>query len=465
VAGFLKLHDDDSCEVGPLKGWPSGDGHLELPICADKSMTHRALIFASIASGRSVIGRPLNSDDCLATKKAFCQLGVSIKDVLSADGALSWVVESGGIEAWRSPHEPIDVGNSGTAARLLTGLFSGVSGLKVRLTGDQSMRGRPMGRVIEPLRAMGAIIESSEGGKDGSCLPLTITGSILQPRSLTLSTPSAQVKSALLLAGLRSAGQSQIELPAGTRDHTEKMLAYFGANISSRTYLGRQIVQITGPWKPTPINCVIPSDPSSVAFFAAMAALHPGLKLVAHGVLTNKTRRGFFDVLKTMGVHVDWSNDPETDRGLGEETATLTVYRDPDTNLIPIRLSAQQTRLMIDEIPILAVVCGLVSGTSKLEGLSELRVKESDRLLETQDLLTKAGVPCDVLGDSLEIHGGRRILGRGLRAFSFSSQDHRLVMSAVVLATKAGQPSRIHGLKWISTSFPLFLPIFQNIKT
>ncbi len=465
VAELLKFHDDDSCDVTPLKHWTSGTHELALPICSDKSMTHRALIFASMASGRSVIGRPLVSDDCLATKKAFCQLGVSIKDVTSSDGVLSWVVESDGVDSWRSPAGEIDVGNSGTAARLLTGLFSGVPGLKVRLTGDQSMLRRPMGRVIEPLRDMGATIEGSAGGNDGSRLPLTITGRLLYPRSFCLQTPSAQVKSALILAGLGSAGQTRLELPAGTRDHTEIMLRHFGANIFFRTYIGRQIVQVTGPWKPSPINCVIPSDPSSIAFFAALAALHPGLKVVARRVLTNPTRRGFFDVLMSMGVHVEWSKDSETSENLGEETATLTVQRDPDADLLPVRLSAEQTRSIIDEIPILAVVCGLVAGTSKLEGLSELRVKESDRLLETQDLLTKAGIPCDVLGESLEIHGGRRILGGGLRAFSFSSQDHRLVMSALVLATLSGQPSRIDGLKWISTSFPLFLPIFQNIKS
>ncbi len=465
VADLLKLLDDDSCDVTPLKHGPSGTHELALPVCPDKSMTHRALIFASMASGRSVITSPLGSDDCLATKKAFCQLGVSIKDVTSIDGALSWVVESGGVESWKSPVGDIDVGNSGTAARLLAGLFSGVPGLNIRLTGDQSMRQRPMGRVIEPLRDMGATIESSAGGNDGSRLPLTITGRRLYPRTHNLSTPSAQVKSALLLAGLGSAGQTQVELPAGTRDHTEKMLWHFGANIFRRIYLGREKVQVTGPWRPSPINCVIPSDPSSVAFFAALAALHPGLKVVARRVLTNPTRRGFFDVLSAMGVQVEWSKDPETSESLGEETATLTVQRDPDTDLVPVRLNAEQTRLMIDEIPILSVVCGLVAGTSKLEGLSELRVKESDRLLETQNLLTKAGIPCDVRGESLEIHGGRRIVGGGLRAFSFSSQDHRLVMSAVVLATKAGQPSRIHGLKWTSTSFPLFLPIFQNINS
>ena len=448
----------DACSVGPLLRRPLSERSVELSVCPDKSLTHRAVIFASMAQGRSVIRNPLDSDDCLGTRKAFMQLGVSFTEELDSKSQLAWRVDSPGIHSWRSPDAEIDLGNSGTSARLLTGLFAGVPGLLVRLTGDHSLCRRPMGRVIEPLKAMGADIEPASGGADGSRLPLTITGKHLIARTHDLLTASAQVKSALLLAGSTCKGQTIVSQPGGSRDHTENILSSLGATVQRFSRAGLSTTQIVGPWMPPAFDCDIPSDPSSVAFFAAMAALHPGLKVQAPRVLTNPSRTGFFKVLARMGVRVSVVHDEGGSNGLGEETGCWSFFRAPGTQLKAVDISPGDIPALIDEVPILSVVAGMAKGVSTFRGLAELRVKESDRLTMTGQLLALAGIESKVEGDVLQVYGGA-----SPRAFSFSSDDHRLVMASMVLASCGDKSSKIDGLRWIRTSFPLFMQIFQNI--
>lgn len=448
----------DGCSVGPLSNGRHAEGNIQLPTCPDKSLTHRALIFASMAKGRSVIKSPLDSDDCMATRNAFLQLGVSFTEEKDQEDRLVWFVNSPGMLAWRSPTTEIDLGNSGTSARLLTGLFSGVPGLRMTITGDQSLQKRPMARVVDPLKNMGADLESAIGGADGATLPLTITGKQLTARTHSLQTPSAQVKSALLLAGVTCTGLTLVSQPMGGRDHTENMLESLGASIQRSNYIGFETTQIVGPWSPNAFDCEIPSDPSSVAFFAAMAALHPGLKITAQRVLTNTTRIGFFKVLERMGVSVSVVPDGIKADGIGENTGCWTFYRAPGQPLKSINLSAEEIPSLIDEVPILSVVTAFADGVSTISGLAELRVKESDRLDTTARLLDLAGIQCKTAGDVLQISGSSRAL-----AFSFGSDDHRLVMAAMVLASRGDKTSNIQGLRWIRTSFPLFMQIFQNI--
>lgn len=416
-------------------------------------------MLASMASGRTRILNPLSSADCLATRAAFEQLGVRITETTDPCGGLIWLVDSKGPSSWNSPKIAIDLGNSGTSARLLTGLFAGIGGLEVTLVGDHSLERRPMARVVEPLRNMGAKISGFSPKSDENTLPLTITGSVLEPRSHVLQVPSAQVKSAIILAALSTRGSTQIDLPSGTRDHTEIMLSSLGANIRSSSYLGREKIAVVGPWVPQPFECHVPNDPSSVSFFAALAALHAGIKVTAERVLMNPRRTGFFSALGNMGLEVSWSKDLQKDDDLGEVSGSVSFYRPPGRPLLPLKIGGESAKAMIDEIPILGVVCAFADGVSEINGLAELRVKESDRLTMIQQLLQGAGVTCEVGGESLRISGRDRVT-----AFSFASEDHRLVMASMVLATKADKSSNIQGINWISTSFPLFLETFQNIR-
>lgn len=448
----------DTCSVGPLHLGRSKEQSVQLPICPDKSLTHRALIFAGMAEGISVIKNPLDSDDCRGTLNALRQLGVGFEPQKNDRDDVVWYVRSPGIKAWRSPSAEIDLGNSGTSARLLTGLFAGVPGLHVTLRGDHSLMKRPMARVIEPLRSMGAQIESTSGGADGATLPLTITGTLLSPIHHKLTSASAQVKSALLLAGSTCKGEMVVSQPSGSRDHTENIFDWLGAVISRSDYCGIETIKIVGPWMPGAFECDIPSDPSSIAFFAALAALHPGLAIMAPRVLLNPSRTGFFRILQRMGVEVSTVMDPDSSGTLGEFTGSCKFYRRVGEPLKPIVLAPDEVQSMIDEVPILAVVAGFADGVSILRGLGELRFKESNRLDMTARLMGLAGLACEVVGDSLQISG--RL---SARAFSFSSDDHRLVMAAMVLSSRGDKVSDISGLRWIETSFPLFVSLFQNI--
>jgi 3-phosphoshikimate 1-carboxyvinyltransferase len=437
---------------------------ISAPFSPDKSLTHRAMMLAAMAEGQSVIRHPLEGEDCIATREAFSSLGVDI--TISDDhGVRCWTVASPGIDGWRQSKTVthLDLGNSGTSARLLMGLFAGVPGLTVTLTGDDSLRKRPMGRVAEPLRSMGAEISGETGGDH---LPLTITGRRLYGRSLTAHVASAQVKSSVLLAAASASGQTMISLPFGARDHTERMLQSLGAQITVSRRFDRESISMVGPWRPKPFHYDVPGDPSSAAFFAALAALHEGVTVHASRLLLNPTRIGFFKILERMGCQVNWTPTLGLEQlsaplgeVMGEAVGDVTIARRKGQRLMGVHLHGRDIATFIDEVPILAVVCSAAEGETRIDGLAELRVKESDRLARILTLLHGAGITARADGDSLWIQGGQRPVG-----FEFKSQDHRMVMSACILATTGTAPSRIFGASWIQTSFPLFLPALQNIN-
>jgi 3-phosphoshikimate 1-carboxyvinyltransferase len=305
---------------------------------------------------------------------------------------------------------------------------------------------------------MGADIS---GECDGERLPLTITGKQLRGRTLGLQVPSAQVKSAILLAAASADGATVVSLPDGSRDHTERMLQNLGANLTVTKRFGQESIKMIGPWRPKPFVYDVPGDPSSAAFFAALAALHPGLTVHCPKLLLNPTRVGFFHVLERMGCSVTWDLKPSESREnrLGEVVGDVIISRSENQKLTGVHVHQNEIAKLIDEVPILAVVCSAAAGESVMEGLAELRVKESDRFARILALLSAAGITATAEGDRLCITGGQRPEG-----FEFNSHDHRMVMSACILATIGRTPSRIYGAQWIQTSFPLFLPALQNIK-
>jgi 3-phosphoshikimate 1-carboxyvinyltransferase len=458
VFGGVLQNAHDDVLVNPIV---VGDDtkQMDAPASPDKSITHRAVIFASMAKGTSRIRNPLTGDDCLATKKVFEDCGVLFQSSIDSDGLLTWIVESPGMDELRSPSHSFDLGNSGTSARLLTGLFSGVKDFSATITGDPSLSRRPMARVVEPLRNMGADISHEQGKQT---LPLTITGRALYPRTHIFNVPSAQIKSSLMLAALSAVGETTIDMPIGGRDHTEVMLNSLGAGIKVRRRFEREQIAVVGPWRPLPFNCEVPTDPSSVAFFAALAAIHPGLKIMARNVLMNPTRTGFYEKLRDMGVRVEWGAPKDSKRFMGESVADISIYRDRDSSLQPVTVHDCDVATLIDEVPVMEVVAAFANGISKFNGLGELRLKESDRVEQIVRLLEKAGIRVSCGDDHLVVEGCG---GKSVNAFSFGSEDHRMVMSAMILASAGGGSSSIRGASWIKTSFPLFLEAFQNIKS
>jgi 3-phosphoshikimate 1-carboxyvinyltransferase len=462
----LFLIPDSLSDSFTVEPWPSIKKTLvsvKVRVAPDKSLTHRAIMFAALANGKSYIKNPLSSHDCLATMGAFEKFGVKFKTIHSSDDGHSesemWEVSSQGSSTFDGQDVGIlDLGNSGTSVRLLMGLLAGRRGLKATLTGDHSLRKRPMARVSEPLANMGAKILAP---LDQHTLPLTITGQKLRPVTHEIHVASAQVKSALLLAGMQAVGETRITLPIGSRDHTERMLESFGAIIKKFEHNGLETLSIQGPFNPSPFHFHVPADPSSLAFFAVLAALHPGLEISASDVLYNGTRIGLYVILEKIGVKVEWKNHRSTRYSCGETVADVVISRRPLDELSAVEISPHEVALMIDEIPILSVLLAMIDGRSVIHGVSELRAKESDRLGEIIKLLTAAGREAQMIDDSLVINGANRLFER----IDYAGEDHRLLMSAIILATKASESSKVAGVSWIATSFPLFLDGFQNINT
>jgi len=434
--------------VDPLQPW-SKDHVIAIP--SDKSLTHRAILFASMATGQTDIKKPLLSQDCLATVNAMRALGVDIN--VDDDGGVINVV-SKGWDTWRcDPHTVIDCENSGTTARLLTGLLAATPGLQLTLTGDASLQKRPMGRVVIPLQSIGAEIDSS----DAHLLPLTIKGKKLSPGKHLVDKASAQVKSALLLAGLNIDGQTEVQLPAGSRDHTEKMLASMGAKIEVSGIPGRETVAVYGPWRPRAGSWFIPADPSSAAFFAVLAVLADS-PLVLPGVLANPTRTGFIKVLQRMGNHVALRPSQKMDAFI---EPTCDILLTSSGELRAVEILANELPSLIDEIPILAVAAAFAKGPSVFRGLAELRVKESDRLVMTAKLLAAAGCEVNIEGDDLMIAGGLT----QARAFCFDcAGDHRLAMAAAVMASFAAGPCVINDAAAVGVSFPGFFAALHSLR-
>ena len=397
---------------GPLEG--------EAAVPGDKSCSHRALILGAMARGETVIEGLGEGADVLTTVAALRDFGRRVERL----GEGRWRVEGGD---WRTPRSPIDCGNSGTTARLLIGAVAGMAGVEATFVGDDSLSRRPMRRLVEPLRRMGADIDG------GETLPLKVRGARLGGIVHENVPPSAQVKSALLLAGLASGVRVAIREPEASRDHTEIMLREFERGAS---------------------EIAIAGDPSAAAFPLVAAAIVPGSDVRIAGMLANPLRMGLFRVLERMGADVVLSNGREQS---GEAVADIRVRYAP---LSACRVAANEVPALIDEVPALAVACALADGRSVIEGLGELRVKESDRLAGIAAGLEGCGVEARVDGDDLHIVGRGRVPGGAIVA---TGGDHRMAMAFLTLGLASEQPVSIDRPEMIATSFPEFVATMRAL--
>lgn len=421
----------------------------------DKSISHRALMLGAIAEGETVISGLLEGEDVLRTARALLSMGAIITPPDMPGGmwrAQGLTKGASGAIILRPPRTALDLGNSGTSARLLMGLISGYSVTAV-LTGDASLTKRPMGRVIKPLSQMGAQFEATSGDK----MPIRVIGAgNLRPISYTLPVPSAQVKSAIMLAGLRAGGITMIVEPVPTRDHSERMLRYFGADILSQAQPdGSNVVTVTGGARLTGRQVTVPSDPSSAAFVAVAALITEDSDIVISNVSVNPLRVGLYDTLKEMGANIAFENPREKS---GEPVADLRVK---SSALRGVVVPAARVASMIDEFPILAIAAAFAQGKTVMTDLAELRVKESDRLLAIVRGLSAAGVKADMGEDSLTVTGCDGVPAGG--CVVETQLDHRIAMSFLVLGMAAKLPVTVDDGETINTSFPGFTALMNSL--
>lgn len=411
----------------------------------DKSISHRALIFGALAEGESVARGLLEGHDVLRTAAAMRALGAQVERDLTDAGPV-WRIEGA---KWRNPDRPLYFGNSGTGCRLVLGGAAG-QGVSARFDGDQSLRSRPMRRVTEPLAAMGARIATREGR-----LPLDLSPGALRSVDYRLPVASAQVKSALLLAGLGAKGMTRITEPTPSRDHTERMLTAFGASVSIKADGAGRIIALAGgqSLKATAID--VPGDPSSAAFLAAAAAIAPGSDVLVRNVLVNPLRAGFYETLKEMGVRIDFENGREAS---GEPVADIRVRH---STLKGVSVPAARAASMIDEYPILAVVAAFAVGETYMPGIEELRVKESDRLAAIEAGLKANGVETESGRDWLRVIGRNGDVAGGAQVTTHL--DHRIAMSFLVMGLASDRPISIDDASMIATSFPTFVDLMHSI--
>jgi 3-phosphoshikimate 1-carboxyvinyltransferase len=419
-------------------------GTLRVP--GDKSISHRALMFGALAVGETRISGLLEGEDVLRTAAAMRALGAEV--VREADDI--WRVAGRGVGGLAEPADVLDMGNSGTAARLLAGILASHPFFSV-MTGDASLRKRPMRRVTDPLAACGARFAGREGGR----LPLAIEGARdALPLEYDVPVPSAQVKSAVLLCGLNAPGTTLVTEREATRDHSENMLRHFGATVSVEIVGAGRAIALRGQPHLRAADVVVPGDPSSAAFPIVAALLVPGSRLRIEGVGLNPLRTGLFATLREMGASLMVEN--ERLEG-GEPVGDIVASHGP---LRAVDVPAGRAPSMIDEYPVLAVAAAFAAGTTRMRGLGELRVKESDRLAATADLLRANGVSLEIEGDDLIVHGtGRPPSGGGLVV---THMDHRLAMSALVLGLASAEPVRVDDASFIETSFPDFVGLMNR---
>ena len=418
-------------------------GAIRVP--GDKSISHRALMFAALAVGETRIEGLLEGEDVLRTAAAMRALGAEV--VQDAPGR--WRVAGRGIGGLVEPVDVLDMGNSGTAARLLCGVLASHDLFAV-MTGDASLRRRPMRRVTDPLAQCGARFD----GRDGGRLPLAIRGAKdALPIEYRLPVASAQVKSALLLAGLNAPGWTTIEEPEPTRDHTERMLRHFGADVSVEQSGAGRVIRLLGQPELVAADIMVPGDPSSAAFPLVAALLVPGSRVTVAGVGLNPARIGLFTTLQEMGADLVIGN-VRTEGG--EPVGDVTVAYGA---LHGIEVPAGRAPSMIDEYPVLAAAAAVAQGRTRMRGLSELRVKESDRLSATAAMLSANGVRVAIDGDDLVVDGGAVPGG----AVVETHMDHRIAMSALVLGQAAAAPIGVDDSAFIDTSFPGFAALMQGL--
>ena len=423
--------------AGPLSG--------RVAVPGDKSISHRALMFAALAVGETRITGLLEGEDVLRTAAAMRALGASVVQ----DGA-SWRVAGRGIGGLVEPADVLDMGNSGTAARLLAGMLASHPVFAV-MTGDASLRGRPMRRVTEPLALCGAQFSAREGGR----LPLAIQGARdAMPIQYRVPVASAQVKSAILLAGLNAPGHTVVEEAVATRDHSEAMLRHFGAHVTVEAQGGGRVITLAGQPELMARDVSVPGDPSSAAFPLAAALLVPGSAVTVTGVGLNPLRTGLFTTLREMGA--DLTVGAERLEG-GEPVGDVAVRHGP---LRGVDVPPGRAPSAIDEYPILAVVAAFAQGLTRMRGLGELRVKESDRLAATAAMVQAAGGTVSIEGDDLLVQGAAQLPGGCTVA---THMDHRLAMSALVLGLATQEPVAVDDAAFIETSFPGFAAMMRGL--
>jgi 3-phosphoshikimate 1-carboxyvinyltransferase len=426
---------------GPLTGT------LQVP--GDKSISHRSLMFSALAVGTSQITGLLEGEDVLATAAALRAMGATIER--TGEGA--WRVDGVGVGGLRQPATALEMGNSGTSTRLLMGLVASHP-ITATFTGDASLSGRPMGRVIEPLSQMGAGVTASPGGT----LPLMLRGLCpAVPITYTLPVASAQVKSAVLLAGLNTPGITRVIEPVATRDHSERMLRGFGAELTIEDDAAGRIIAIRGEAELKPQTITVPGDPSSAAFWLVAASIVPGSDLVVRNVGLNPTRTGLIAALRRMGADITELDRREVG---GEPVADLRVRH---ALLTAIDVPPDLAPSMIDEYPVLFVAAAFASGRTVARGAHELRVKESDRIDAMKAALEACGVPCEEFEDGLAITGtgGDAIPGGGRVA---SRLDHRIAMSMTVAGLHAARPVTIDDVAPVATSYPVFYKTLDEVS-
>jgi 3-phosphoshikimate 1-carboxyvinyltransferase len=434
--------------VSPLVSRRSGplSGRIRVP--GDKSISHRALILGALSVGETRITGLLEGEDVINTGKAMRALGATVERT----GQGAWRINGVGVAGFAQPAGSLDFGNSGTGCRLVLGAVAGCP-VTVRFDGDASLRKRPMRRVLDPLERMGArATEVAEGGR----LPLTIAGA-RDPIPIVYEPPaaSAQLKSAVLLAGLAAPGETVVVEREATRDHTERMLRHFGADVRTEP-LGAHGCRVTLKGRPelVPAPVMVPADPSSAAFPLVAALIVPGSDIVLDGVMLNMTRTGLFTTLREMGAMIEECD--RRDEG-GEGVADLRVRA---SSLRGVDVPAERAPFMIDEYLVLGVAAAFAEGTTRMRGLKELRVKESDRLAAAADMLRVNGVDVEIEGDDLIVHGKGRACGGGLVA---THMDHRIAMSALVMGLASDKPVKVDDTAFIATSFPDFAGMMRRM--
>lgn len=434
------MHPLVSRRAEPLRGAVTAPG--------DKSISHRALMFGGLAIGETVIHGLLEGEDVLNTAKAMRAYGAYLRR--GDDGV--WRVRGVGVGALTEPEDMLDLGNSGTGARLLMGLAAGHP-ITSFFTGDASLRRRPMARVMKPLAEIGARFVSREGGR----LPLAVTGaSNPLPIEYTLPVASAQVKSAILLAGLAASGETIVIEPEPTRDHSERMLRHFGAAVRVEDRAdGTRAVTLTGQPELTAATVRVPGDPSSAAFPAVAALLVPGSEVRISNVGANPLRFGLFETLLEMGADIALENRREE---AGEPVVDLLIRA---SRLTGVTVPPRRAPSMIDEYPILAIAAAFANGPTVMEGLAELRVKESDRLGAVAHGLAACGVEIEEGPDRLVVHGKARPPAGG--AMIAANLDHRIAMAFAILGMASEQPVSIDDGGPIDTSFPGFVSMMNGL--
>jgi 3-phosphoshikimate 1-carboxyvinyltransferase len=432
----------------PLAARRSGPLRGRVRVPGDKSISHRALILGALTVGETRISGLLEGEDVINTSRAMRALGATVERT----GKGAWRIHGVGVSGFAEPSAPLDFGNSGTGCRLVIGAVAGCP-ITATFDGDASLRSRPQRRVLDPLERMGAhVVSVTDGGR----LPLTLKGA-RDPIPIVYRPPaaSAQLKSAVLLAGLSAPGETVVEESEATRDHTERLLRHFGAEVTvvPNGPHGRRIT-LKGQPELVPAPVVVPADPSSAAFPMVAALIVPGSEIVLEGVMTNVTRTGLFKTLREMGADI-----AELDARIegGEDIADLRVRH---SALKGVEVPPERAPFMIDEYLVLGVAAAFAEGATRMRGLKELRVKESDRLAATAAMLRVNGIDAEIEGDDLIVHGKGAVAGGGLVA---THMDHRIAMSALVMGLASEKPVQIDDSAFIATSFPGFTEMMRGL--